>query len=282
MKLSIGCQLVDDVLNGGILSKTITEIFGEAGSGKSQLCMQLALQVQLPIEQGGLGGTCLYFNTESDFPIDRLSQISKYYSIKYDKPDLLNGVLIQSAHDLKSLYDILSFRAYSHIKSHLNTPENVKLIIIDSIAGIVRHHYDHSESVERARDLWIFSKKLLQIADEFNIPIVITNQVSDFFSNDPASQDSPHNTVIAALGLSWSNCINSRLFLKKTHEMWDVDQREENSHISKRRKITEEDGDGYPVVAKVPIRELSIVLSSLVSNQKVRFIVTSEGVRGVE
>lgn len=39
---------------GGILSQGITEIAGESASGKTQLCMQLCLSVQLPKRHGGL------------------------------------------------------------------------------------------------------------------------------------------------------------------------------------------------------------------------------------
>jgi DNA-repair protein XRCC3 len=34
----------------------LTEIAGEAGAGKTQLCLQLALHAVLPKEHGGLGG----------------------------------------------------------------------------------------------------------------------------------------------------------------------------------------------------------------------------------
>jgi RecA/RadA recombinase len=40
-------------LPGGLLSRGITEIAGESASGKTQLCMQMCLTVQLPHELGG-------------------------------------------------------------------------------------------------------------------------------------------------------------------------------------------------------------------------------------
>ena len=55
-RLSVGCPLLDNFLHGGILSSGITEITGESATGKTQLCMQLCLTVQLPTEKGGLGG----------------------------------------------------------------------------------------------------------------------------------------------------------------------------------------------------------------------------------
>ena len=58
-RLSLGCPRLDSFLQGGILLRGITEITGESAAGKTQLCIQLCLSVQLPKELGGLaGGTC--------------------------------------------------------------------------------------------------------------------------------------------------------------------------------------------------------------------------------
>ena len=55
-RLSLGCQILDGFLHGGILREGITEITGESSSGKTQICLQLCLSVQLPHDHGGLGG----------------------------------------------------------------------------------------------------------------------------------------------------------------------------------------------------------------------------------
>lgn len=55
-KLTTGCKFLDEALKGGILSHGITEISGESASGKTQLCLQLCLNVQLPLSHGGLNG----------------------------------------------------------------------------------------------------------------------------------------------------------------------------------------------------------------------------------
>ena len=43
-------------MNGGIETGSITEIFGEFRTGKSQLCHTLAVTCQLPIDMGGAEG----------------------------------------------------------------------------------------------------------------------------------------------------------------------------------------------------------------------------------
>ena len=55
-RLTTGCSTIDEALGGGILSRGVTEIAGESGAGKTQICLQLCLTVQLPRSNGGLGG----------------------------------------------------------------------------------------------------------------------------------------------------------------------------------------------------------------------------------
>lgn len=49
---------------GGIETGSITEIFGEFRTGKTQLCHTLAVMCQLPADMGGAEGKCLYIDTE--------------------------------------------------------------------------------------------------------------------------------------------------------------------------------------------------------------------------
>ena len=53
-RLSVGCAILDAGLRGGLLVPGLTEIAGTSGAGKTQLCLQLCLTVQLPREHGGL------------------------------------------------------------------------------------------------------------------------------------------------------------------------------------------------------------------------------------
>lgn len=55
-RLSVGCSKLDKFLKGGVAVQGITEIAGESGSGKTQLCLQMALTVQYPVLCGGLKG----------------------------------------------------------------------------------------------------------------------------------------------------------------------------------------------------------------------------------
>nr|ACU16495.1 unknown [Glycine max] len=68
---------LDNILGGGIKCKEVTEIGGVPGIGKTQIGIQLAVNVQIPQEYGGLGGKAIYIDTEGSFMVERVLQIAE-------------------------------------------------------------------------------------------------------------------------------------------------------------------------------------------------------------
>lgn len=75
-KIAFKIPKLDQLLRGGIRIRGINEISGEAGSGKTQLAMHLALTVQFPVHLGGLGKKAIYISTEGPIPTQRLYEMS--------------------------------------------------------------------------------------------------------------------------------------------------------------------------------------------------------------
>lgn len=73
-RVSTGCRQVDRLLSGGVPCRGITELAGQSGSGKTQLCLQLALTVQLPLSSGGLDSGKNNFRPQSvaGFPFNHV------------------------------------------------------------------------------------------------------------------------------------------------------------------------------------------------------------------
>lgn len=69
------CRSLDELLDGGVPLGEVTEITGPPGAGKTQLLMQLAVSCTLPLLMGGLGGSCIYLDTEGSFVPERFFQI---------------------------------------------------------------------------------------------------------------------------------------------------------------------------------------------------------------
>ena len=58
LKCTTGSSKLDSFLKGGIETQAMTEIAGEFGSGKSQLCYILCVTANMPIEKEGLPLNC--------------------------------------------------------------------------------------------------------------------------------------------------------------------------------------------------------------------------------
>jgi len=76
-KLTTGCTEFDEMMGGGIETQAITELYGEFGSGKTQVAHQLAVNVQMDKEHGGLGGSVIIIDTENTFRPERITQMVK-------------------------------------------------------------------------------------------------------------------------------------------------------------------------------------------------------------
>eukprot|EP00742_Colponemidia_sp_Colp-10_P013713 GILJ01015512.1.p1 GENE.GILJ01015512.1~~GILJ01015512.1.p1 ORF type:complete len:315 (-),score=25.80 GILJ01015512.1:77-1021(-) len=262
-KLSLGCPILDNVLKGGIPPQGITEIAGQAGSGKTQFALQLLLQAQLPAHLGGLSGSTFYLSTEGSVPFKRLQQLAESYEAKTSGTEhisFLENIFIENVHSLEHQWDILSNRIPLLMESM-----QIKLVVIDSIASLFRVEFDHSRRDMRSRSdcMTRHASLLKRLSSEYRIPIVVTNQVADIFHNEDASRSHNHHTasVAPALGLAWSNCIDHRLFLSRK----DMG---EQQHINP--------GGGASVQ-----RRLDVTLSPSIPNSSCYYAIDAFGVHGI-
>ena len=178
-RITTGSKSLDRLLGGGVETQSITEFFGEYGSGKSQLCHQLAVNVQLPPERGGLDGAALYIDTENTFRIERIAQMAK--AVGLDPDQAAERIIYAEAYNSDHQILLLE-KADKVIKEN-----NVRLIIIDSLTSHFRSEYVGRQNLpERQQKLNKHMHKLLRLARAFNAAAVVTNQVmarpDEFFS----------------------------------------------------------------------------------------------------
>ena len=94
--ITTGSNELNDLLGGkGMETKAITEAFGAYGSGKTQLGLSLAVNVQLPLEQGGVEGKAVYIDTEGTFRPERIRQIAESKGL--DSEAVLKNILVARA-----------------------------------------------------------------------------------------------------------------------------------------------------------------------------------------
>lgn len=97
IQLTTGSKELDKLLGGGIETGSLTELFGEFRTGKTQICHTLAVTCQLPIDQNGGEGKCLYIDTEGTFRPERLVAVAQRY--KLNANDVLDNVAYARAYN---------------------------------------------------------------------------------------------------------------------------------------------------------------------------------------
>jgi len=201
-KLTTGCSSLDTLLQGGIETQSLTEFYGEFGSGKSQLCHQLCVTVQLGEAQGGLNGNVLYIDTEATFRPERVQQMAPRFGIK--PKEVLKGIVYAEAYT-SNHQTVLLENADEVIKEN-----NIKLIIIDSVMSHFRSEYIGREMLaNRQQQLNKHLHKLMRISRAFNTAAVITNQVM-------ASPDAFFSKAVSPVGGHiLGHMSHNRIFLRK-------------------------------------------------------------------
>lgn len=175
-KLSLGCRILDKHLGGGIRPNGITEIYGESATGKTQFCLQLSLIAQLPVSAGGLDGGAVYICTEDKFPDQRFEQIKLLFQQQHREllkdTNVGDNIFIKMVENVQELIDTLDKRLPALLKYG-----NVKLLIIDSIAGLFRVQYSMKDMYKRTIMIRNVSARLARLSQQNNMPIICVNQV---------------------------------------------------------------------------------------------------------
>ncbi|NXF97565.1 RAD51 protein, partial [Eubucco bourcierii] len=178
IQITTGSKELDKLLQGGVETGSITELFGEFRTGKTQLCHTLAVTCQLPIDRGGGEGKAMYIDTEGTFRPERLLAVAER-SVLGAGSELKAGAhpswhsLLNKDHSPSHPYS----SSFSSCGPFCAAPRYA-LLIVDSATALYRTDYSgRGELSARQMHLARFLRMLLRLADEFGVAVVITNQV---------------------------------------------------------------------------------------------------------
>ncbi|NCN86608.1 DNA repair and recombination protein RadA [archaeon] len=170
--ITTGSKNLDELLGGrGIESKAITEAFGAFGSGKTQLGLSLAVNVQLPLEKGGSAGKAVYIDTEGTFRPSRIRQIAE--GIGANPEMVLKNILVARA--FNSDHQMLLLEKVTEMAKK---GEPIKIVIIDSLTAHFRAEYSgRGQLADRQQKLNRYMHELMKLAESCNLAVYVTNQV---------------------------------------------------------------------------------------------------------
>ena len=214
-------EQLDRLLGGGVPLTKITEFSGAPGVGKTQVSMQLSVDVSIPECFGGLGSEAVYIDTEGSFMVDRVMDIAKatvahckdiaqaernqeqVQRMKtYTAESVLDGVHYFRCHDYVELVACVNLLP-NFIKDH----PKVKLAVVDSIAFHFRH--DFEDWSLRTRLLNGMAQSFIKLATEAKLAVVLTNQMTTKINREKGG----HSQLIPALGESWGHAPTIRVIL---------------------------------------------------------------------
>ncbi|KAI0655225.1 Rad51-domain-containing protein [Cubamyces menziesii] len=195
--ISTGSKAVDNALGGGFMSQSITEVYGEFRTGKTQLAHTMSVVAQLPPDMGGASGKVAYIDTEGTFRPDRIRSIADRFGGRSTLFPCGTKLTLRSGrkHGVGE-YSLCA----------LTMPQ-----IVDSIMALFRADYSgRGELSERQQKML---SKLSKLSEEYNIAVLLTNQVQ----SDPGAT----MTFVAGGALKpigghiLSHASATRMFLRK-------------------------------------------------------------------
>lgn len=217
------CKDLDQAIGGRAISVgLITEFCGPPGSGKTQMCLQLCVNVNLPQEFGGLGGKSLFLDTNFGFNPDRLKDIATAcvehcqrivrsgrqqlaeVTSKFTAESIMESVFYNHVHTCSDLT-----KSIDTLERLLRQGHKIRLVVIDSYSFLIRCNIE--STLERIRMDHTILNRLQILAQKFNFAIVLTNDVTTKLHgpDDPSS-------IVPALGDSHSHRVNQRILLGPT------------------------------------------------------------------
>nr|XP_027220905.1 DNA repair protein RAD51 homolog 2-like [Penaeus vannamei] len=230
--LSLGSNQLDAMLHGGLHAGTVIEFAGPAGVGKTQWCLHTAVRAVLSGESSGRNTSVIYIDTETAFRAERIVEIicKRYPESEPRISECLSKIFLYQPSTISNLSQILETLEVTAVE------KDAGLLIVDSIASLARKEIMAGSSqanIARVNQLASWAARLKSIAQQLNICVVVTNQVTSRFSDkEPvitgeANEDEAETSfstgvkenvysthITPALGNTWTHCVNTRLILQ--------------------------------------------------------------------
>jgi len=171
-KIATASEDFNELLDGGIETQSITELYGEFSAGKTQIAHHLSVNVQKDPEDGGMGKGAIYIDTEDTFTPERIEQMAESQGM--DPDEVLDNIFV--ARSFNSDHQML----LAEEAKQLCEENEIGLIVVDSLMSHFRSEYvGRGELAKRQQKLNKHMSTLLKVANTHNVAVVATNQVMD-------------------------------------------------------------------------------------------------------
>ena len=169
---------LDELLGGGIEKGAITQFYGPPGCGKTNIVLKILY------ESTKNGSKAIFMDTEGGLSLERIQQIAAS-----DFDSIANNIFLlePKSFDEQQL-------EIQKIEELLKKDNSIDILIIDSIVALYR--VEDGDPVEINKKLGRLMAKLLTLSREYNLAIVITNQIYSPFDSDDLIVEPIGGTVL--------------------------------------------------------------------------------------
>lgn len=184
-KIGTGCENFDAIINGGFESGAITEVYGQFGSGKTQLSHLTVVRALIENKDN----KAIFIDTENTFRDDRIRDFAEANNL--DPEEALDRILVSRAYN--SDHQML---LVDEVEKMLQEDNTFRIIVVDSLTSHFRSEFiGRGTLATRQQKLNKHMHQLLKLADLYNLVVIVTNQVMakpDQFYGDPTTPIGGH------------------------------------------------------------------------------------------
>ncbi|XP_072099445.1 DNA repair protein RAD51 homolog 4 isoform X1 [Mobula birostris] len=198
--LSTGNPSLDKLLDSGLYTGELTEFVGGPGSGKTQVCLSLAVSIACQLKQ-----KVLYVDSTGGLSSRRLLQlIQSQVDRMEEQSEALQRIEVIRVFEVHCLLDVLQELRAGSTRQVTGAHGSLKAIVVDSITAVLSPILG-GHQLEGMALMMQLARELKTLARELAIAVIVTNYVV----RDAGGGVKP------ALGCSWSYVPNVRILLRR-------------------------------------------------------------------
>lgn len=165
-------NFLKNILKGEIREEQIIEIHGEAGTGKTQFCLNLSIFIQ----NKKIDKKILYLDTEGGFRPEVIKRICELNKLNFEK--VLANIFFKRIFNIDTI-----FEALEKLENLQKNGNNFFLIIIDSFISLFRVSFINEHYTEKFFFLEKLLKKIRSLCYSYKFCFLLTNHVHDIFDD---------------------------------------------------------------------------------------------------
>ncbi|XP_023652774.1 DNA repair protein RAD51 homolog 4 isoform X1 [Paramormyrops kingsleyae] len=201
--LSTGNASLDKLLDSGLYTGELSELVGAPGTGKTQICLGVAVNISCEVKQ-----SVLYIDSTGGLSANRLLQMIKAkISNAEEQMEALGRIQVCPVFDVFSLFECLHHFRSTGLQQSLAGGSSVKAVIVDSVSAVLANMLGGKQTEGMSLMMQV-AGELRTLAKDLNVAVLVTNHVT---------RDG-NGMIKAGLGQSWSHIPRTRVLLQRIEQ----------------------------------------------------------------